>query len=126
MAGSRFALAEGWLLLDAVSAVNNTKLADLWHDLTTNGFSLRAEVGVALTPDSSPVSMLLHAMPLHFGLDEGKFLVTLCSGFRPVSSGPDEVARSLTQLSIRSSRSITTDAVRTAGGDRADGHGSGS
>lgn len=104
-----FALGEGWVLLDALSAVNNTKLAELWHDLTKNGFSIHAEVEVALTQNSSPVSMLLHAMPLHFGLDEGKFLVTLCSGFRPVSSGPDEVARSRAVLNTAVDSIITID-----------------
>jgi PAS domain S-box-containing protein len=53
--------------------------------------------------------MLLHAMPLHFGLDEGKFLVTLCSGFRPVSSGPDEVARSRAVLNTAVDSIITID-----------------
>ena len=90
--GSRLGLGEGCLLLDAISA-SHTNLAELWKNLTTNGFGIYAEADVALTPDSRPVSMLLHAMPMHFGLDEGKFLVTLCSGFHPVSAGPDEVAR---------------------------------
>lgn len=109
MKGNCFALAEGCLLLDAVSANDNAKLADLWHNLTTNGFSIHAEVVVVLTPDGSPLAMLLHAMPLHFGPDEGKFLVTLCSGFRPVSSGPDEVARSRAVLNTAVDSIITID-----------------
>lgn len=107
--GSCFALTEGCLLLEAVSANHGAKLADLWHDLTTSGFSAHSEVSVALTPDSAPVSMLLHAMPLHFGPDEGRFLVTLCSGFRQVSSGPDEVARSRAVLNTAVDSIITID-----------------
>ncbi|MBC7966058.1 MAG: PAS domain S-box protein, partial [Fuerstia sp.] len=109
MKGDCFALGEGNLLLDACSAINNSKLSELWHDLTKSGLSIHAEVGVSLTPDSSPLTMLLHAMPLHFGLDEGKFLVTLCSGFRPVSSGPDEVARSRAVLNTAVDSIITID-----------------
>lgn len=109
MKGSCFSLAEGCLLLDAISTIESAKLADLWHNLTTNGLSMHTEVDAALAPDRSPVSMLLHAMPLHFGLDEGKFLVTLCSGFRPVSSGPDEVARSRAVLNTAVDSIITID-----------------
>ena len=53
-----FALGEGWVLLDALSAVNNAKLAELWHDLTKNGFSIHAEVEVALTQHSSAATVL--------------------------------------------------------------------
>lgn len=109
MKGDSFAFGEGDILLDACLAVNDSKLAQLWLDLTNNGLSIHAEVGVSLTPGSSPLSMLLHAMPLHFGLDEGKFLVTLCSGFRPVSSGPDEVARSRAVLNTAVDSIITID-----------------
>jgi PAS domain S-box-containing protein len=109
MRGSCFALGEGCVLLDALSAIKNPKLSELWHDLTKNGFSIHAEVDVALMPSRSPASMLLHAMPLHFGLDEGKFLVTLCSGFRPASSGPDEVARSRAVLNTAVDSIITID-----------------
>ena len=107
--GNCFALGQGCLLLDAVSASNHTNLAELWHNLTTNGFGIHAEVDVALTPDNSPLSMLLHAMPMHFGLDEGKFLVTLSSGFRLVSSGPDEVARCRAVLNTAVDSIITID-----------------
>lgn len=107
--GSCFALTEGCLLLEAVSAIHGAKLCDLWHVLTTSGFSAHSEVSVVLIPDSPQVSMLLHAMPLHFGPDEGRFLVTLCSGFRPVSSGPDEVARSRAVLNTAVDSIITID-----------------
>ena len=109
MKGSCFDLAEGSLLLDAVSSNNDSKITELWHDLSRNGFSIHAEVDVALTSDSLPVSMLLHAMALHFGLDEGRFLVTLFSGFWPVSSGPDEVARSRAVLNTAVDSIITID-----------------
>ncbi len=104
-----FILSEGCRLLEGVSALHHAPLADLWHDLTTIGFSIHAEVSVALTPESATLTMLLHAMPLHFGLDEGKFLVTLCSGFRPISSGPDEVARSRAVLNTAVDSIITID-----------------
>ncbi len=103
------ALGEGCRLLDAVSTNDDAKFESLWHDLTTSGASIHAEVVVALTPDSLPLSMLFHGMPLHFGADEGKFLVTLCSGFRPVSSGPDEVARSRAVLNTAVDSIITID-----------------
>lgn len=109
MKGSCFDLAEGCLLLDAVSAGKDTRLTELWHDLSENGFSINAVVDVALTSGSLPVSMLLHAMPMHFGFDEGRFLVTLCSGFRPVSSGPDEVARCRAVLNTAVDSIITID-----------------
>ncbi len=109
MKGSCFELAEGFCLLDAVSTNNDAGLTELWHDLSKNGFSIHAVVDVALTSDGAPVSMLLHAMPMHFGLDEGRFLVTLCSGFRPVSSGPDEVARSRAVLNTAVDSIITID-----------------
>ena len=66
------ALGEGCRLLDAVSTNDDAKFESLWHELTTRGASIHAEVVVALTPDSLPPSMLFHAMPLHFGPDEGK------------------------------------------------------
>jgi two-component system sensor kinase FixL len=109
MKGGCLALTEGCLLLDAVEAIHGAKLADLWQELTTSGFSVHAEVDVVLELANSPVAMLLHAMPLHFGPDEGKFLVTLCSGFRPVSSGPDEVARSRAVLNAAVDSIITID-----------------
>lgn len=94
MKGTCFSLTEGYRLLEAVTATDNGNMTHLWHELVTRGFSVQTEVDVAMAPDSQPQPMLFHAMLLHFGQDEGKFLVTLCSGFRPISSGPDEVARS--------------------------------
>jgi len=102
-------LAAGGRLLDAVTARDDGNLIELWHDLTTTGLSIHANVAVILHCDRTPLAMLLHAMPLHHGADEGRFLVTLCSGFRPVSSGPDEVARSRAVLNTAVDSIITID-----------------
>ena len=93
MQGACGMLAEGVRLLDTVTAEDERDLTELWREMTSTGFSIHADVAVTLHSNRPPVAMLLHAMPLHCGADEGRFLVTLCSGFRPVSSGPDEVAR---------------------------------
>ncbi len=109
MKGTCFALTEGYRLLEAVTATDNRNVTHLWQELVTSGFSMHTEVDVALVSGSLPQPMLFHAMLLHFGQDEGKFLVTLCSGFRPVSSGPDEVARSRAVLNTAVDTIITID-----------------
>ncbi len=102
-------LAAGVRLLDVVTVEDDGNLNELWHDLATTGMSIHAAVAVSLDRDRPPLAMLLHAMPIHHGADEGRFLVTLCSGFRPVSSGPDEVARSRTILNTAVDSIITID-----------------
>jgi two-component system sensor kinase FixL len=109
MKGTCFALEEGCRLLNAISATDNVNLVNLWQELVSTGFSIHAEVDVLLTPETAPLPMLFHAMALHFGPDEGKFLVTLCSGFRPVSFGPDEVVRSRAVLNTAVDTIITID-----------------
>jgi len=109
MKGSCLALAEGCRLLELVAATDHVDLTTLWQELVDSGFSIHAQVDVTLAADRLPLPMLLHAMTLHFGPDEGKFLVTLCSGFRPVSSGPDEVARSRAVLNTAVDTIITID-----------------
>lgn len=109
MKGNCFDLAEGRRLLDFVSDSDTTSPEEHWIELVTSGFSIHAEVHVNLAAGSPPQLMLFHAMALHFGPDEGKFLVTLCSGFRPVSAGPDEVARSRAVLNTAVDTIITID-----------------
>ena len=54
--------------------------------------------------------MLFHAMPLHKGIDEGMYLVTLCSGFRAIAAGPDEIARSRAVLDTAVDAIVTINA----------------
>lgn len=100
-------LTEGMRLLDAVTSSDHSDMRELWNELVTCNISIHADVAVSRHDDGPPMAMLLHAMPLHDGPDEGRFLVTLCSGFRPVSSGPDEVARSRAVLSTAVDSIIT-------------------
>lgn len=86
-------LAKGQRLLDAVVDVGCRPLVERWSEMVDSGFAIQADVLVPLKEGYEPVRMLLHAMPLHQGHDEGMYLVAICSGFRAVMSGPDEVAR---------------------------------
>jgi PAS domain S-box-containing protein len=82
------------LLLNIAGAVGTGDLKQQWQEMITFGICIQSEVLFPLKPEEPPTRMLFHAMALHKGVDEGKFLVTLCSGFRAISGGPDEVARS--------------------------------
>ncbi|MFO0975769.1 MAG: PAS domain S-box protein [Planctomycetaceae bacterium] len=86
-------LAKGQRLLDCVVDLGCRPLLERWSEMVESGFALQADVLVPLKAGYEPVRMLLHAMPLHQGHDEGMYLVAVCSGFRAVMSGPDEVAR---------------------------------
>jgi len=103
----------GTLLLDAVSAIHSIPLKVKWEEMLSGGFSIQCEVSVIANSGESPAQMLLHAMPLHGGMDEGKFLVTLCSGYRAVSEGPDEVIRSRAVLDSAVDSIVTIDSRGT-------------
>lgn len=87
-------LEAGQLFLDAVKMIGNDVLKQQWMEMAAGKVSIQGEVMVSLEKGSNRIPMLFHGMPLHKGSDEGMFLVTLCSGFRAISAGPDEVARS--------------------------------
>ena len=94
-AGLTAELSAGHLLLEAITLVGETTdLSQLWLEMINGRVSIQGETDVALTSKGVPLRMLFHAMPLHKGVDEGMFLVTLCSGFQIITAGPDEVARS--------------------------------
>jgi two-component system sensor kinase FixL len=94
-AGLSAELSEGHLLLDAIRLVGaGTDLQQLWLEMINGAVSIQGEADVLLNCKGPPLRMLFHAMPLHKGMDEGMFLVTLCSGFQVITAGPDEVARS--------------------------------
>ena len=93
-AGLSAEFSEGHLLLDAISLVGaGTDLQQLWLEMINGAVSIQGEADVVLNSRGAPLRMLFHAMPLHKGMDEGMFLVTLCSGFQVITAGPDEVAR---------------------------------
>jgi PAS domain S-box-containing protein len=94
-AGLSADFSEGSLLLEAITLIgSSTDLHQFWLEMINGRVSIQGETDVLLTSKGPPLRMLLHAMPLHKGTDEGMFLVTLCSGVQIISAGPDEVARS--------------------------------
>ncbi len=86
-------LDKGRRLLDVIVDLGCRPIQDRWTEMVDSGFAIQADVLVPLKEGYEPVRMLFHAMPLHQGQDEGMFLVAICSGFRAVMAGPDEVAR---------------------------------
>ena len=110
MPGLSADLSADHLFLDAVRIVGSENLRELWHHMATERVNIQGEVEVALAKNQPSIRMLLHAMPLHQGSDEGMFLVTLCSGFRAIASGPDEVARSRAVLETAVDSIVTIDA----------------
>ena len=86
-------LAAGRCILNVLSPVNDDDLTHAWQEMVATDGAISMEVTVQLLDGAEAIRMLFHAMPLHKGDDEGRFLVNLCSGFRAGSAGPDEVAR---------------------------------
>lgn len=102
-------LESGHRLLDALTMVGGGDPSQRWQEMVNRRGSIQGEVDVSLRKGESPSRMLFHATPLHKGMDEGMFLVTLCSGFRAISAGPDEVARSRAVLDTAVDAIITID-----------------
>ncbi len=111
--GGGLQLESGSLLLDAVEAIGNIPMKQRWRDMISGGFPIQCEVSVVAASGESAAQMLLHAMPLHEGTGEGKFLITLCSGYRAVSEGPDEVMRSRAVLDTAVDSIVTIDSRGT-------------
>lgn len=102
-------LTPGHRLLDLLSSSREPDLPGLWNEMAGSGIHIQSEVQLTLFDGQPPFMMLFHAIPLHYGKDEGKFLATLCSGFRPVSAGPDEVLRCRAVLNTAVDSIITID-----------------
>ncbi len=109
MPGLTTKLQAGSLLLNEVKPHCSQDISELWQQMLAQQTSIQSEVEVALVT-ATTTRMLFHAMPLHKGIDEGMFLVTLCSGFRAISAGPDEIARSRAVLDTAVDAIVTIDA----------------
>lgn len=86
-------LSAGRCILDALSPAGTDDLRNAWHEMVATNGAIQSEVTVELFQGGETIRMLFHAMPLHKGDDEGRFLINLCSGFRAIAAGPDEIAR---------------------------------
>lgn len=102
-------LSAGQNLLDAFEPTDGGLIRHFWTELVKSGHQLNTDVMVSLAEGGPPLRMLVHAMPLHKGNDEGMFLVTLCSGFQAIRSGPDEVARCRAVLDTAVDAVVTID-----------------
>lgn len=109
-------LSTGQRLLDSIVDVGCKPLAERWAEMVESGFAIQADTLVPLKEGFEPVRMLFHAMPLHQGQDEGMFLVAICSGFRAIMSGPDEVARcrAVLNTAVDSIITINVDGIITS------------
>lgn len=94
MPGMNVDLEAGHRFLDTVKMIGDNSLEQSWQELAAGRLGIQGEVDVPLVQGGASIKMLFHAMPLHQGQDEGMFLVTLCSGFQTISTGPDEIVRS--------------------------------
>ena len=94
MPGMNVDLAAGRRFIDTVKMAGEPSLEQCWMELAAGRLGIQGEVEVPLIKGGPAIRMLFHAMPLHQGVDEGMFLVTLCMGFEVIRSGPDEVVRS--------------------------------
>ena len=111
-AGLRADFSEGHSLLEVITLIgSSSNLQQLWVEMINGRVSIQGETDVLLTSKGPPLRMLFHAMPLHKGTDEGMFLVTLCSGVRVISAGPDEVARSRAVLETAVDSIVTINAT---------------
>jgi hypothetical protein len=86
-------LSAGRCILDALSPAGADDLRSAWHEMVATDGAMQSEVTLELFKGGETIRMLFHAMPLHKGDDEGRFLINLCSGFRAIAAGPDEIAR---------------------------------
>ncbi|MFN9720683.1 MAG: two-component system sensor histidine kinase NtrB [Planctomycetota bacterium] len=101
---------EGYRILDALTPLRAFNLSEAWLDMVASDSVIQGEVSAVLSEGSGVQTLLFHAMPLHQGGNEGRFLVNLCLGFRAVSSGPDEVARCRAVLNTAVDAIVTIDA----------------
>ncbi len=102
-------LSSGQVILDSLTPTGAFELRDAWHEMVATDCPIQGEVTAVLTENDDERTLLFHAMPLHKGDDEGRFLVNLCSGFRAVKSGPDEVARCRAVLNTAVDAIVTID-----------------
>jgi two-component system sensor kinase FixL len=104
-------LSEGTRLLDSLAGAGCGLLFQKWSEMLQTQREFAVNVTVAMTDDEAPALRVLHVIPLHGGTNGQQFLatMTLTTGFEPIRSGPDEIARCRAVLDTAVDAVVTID-----------------